>query len=139
MNEIIVHPRKKPVILSALFLAVCIGFGIWLLSFHPGRGESLIGTLIAVMAALLISILTGYFRVVTILDDKGITTVTSAYAKKESYKWKEIEEAHISKYTLYFTSTQKKWLGAFDLRCKEADEAMNFLKKKKIRIIEEHE
>lgn len=139
MNKVIVRPRKKPVILSGLFLIVSIGFCIWLITFHPGKAESLVGTLIAVMTALLISILIGYFRTVMILDDKGIETVTSAYAKKESYKWKEIEEAHISKTTVYFTNTQKKWIGAFDLRADQAEEAMAFLKKKKVRIMQEHE
>ncbi len=139
MNKVIVRSRKKPVILSGLFLAVCIGFCIWLVTFHPGKAESLIGTLTAVMTAVLISILIGFFRTVVIMDDKGIETVTSAYAKKEFYKWKEIEEAHISKTTVYFTNTQKKWIGAFDLRADHAEEAMAFLKKKKIRIIEEHD
>lgn len=136
MKEIRVKPRKKPVMIATLIIAVMIAVCFLLLNKGSEESKGMITGLIGMFVFLLICVQGGYFRSVLVFRTDGIYSITALFSRPVIYKWRSVDrilhEGH--NYAIY--STQNKWIGTVDDREIQLKDVLSVCKSHHVRINE---
>lgn len=87
--------------------------------------------------ASFIGITAGLLRTRLIFQEEGIESISSAFSRKKSWRWKDVRQCILSgsQYALY--AKDDTWIGAFDFRNEKAKEALEVLRKNHIAVTKE--
>lgn len=133
MEKIKVKSRKTPVIIGSTILIVMIFVFTWLMAADPDSAlGNFLGGLITAMIVLVVFLLIGNARSRVVLSKDGIDSVTSAFGKENHYSWSKVRDVTRSGKYYSIASKDGEWIGSIDVRSAYANEAIAYLKKRKI-------
>lgn len=125
--------RKTPVTIGTTILIVLIVVFTWIMAADPESAVgSFLGGLITAMIVLVIFLVVGNIRSRVTLSEDGIDSVTSAFGKARHYSWSKIRDVTLSGKYYSIVSKDGEWIGSIDTRSAYANEAIAYLKKRKI-------
>ena len=125
--------RKTPVMIGTTILIVLIVVFTWIMAADPESAVgNFLGGLITAMIVLVIFLVVGNIRSRVTLSEEGVDSVTSAFGKAHHYNWSRIRDVTLSGKYYSIVSKDGEWIGSIDTRSAYANEAIAYLKKRKI-------
>lgn len=133
MDKITVKSRKMPVIIGTTILIVLsVVFAVIMSADPHSAAGNFLGGLVTAMLVLIVFLIVGNIRCHVTISKDGIDSVTSAFGSEKHYNWSRVRDVTQSGKYDSIASKDGEWIGSIDLRSAYANEAVVFLKKKKI-------
>lgn len=125
--------RKTPVFIGSTILIVLIVVFTWIMAADPNSAVgNFLGGLITAMLVLLVFLIIGNIRSRVVISKDGIDSVTSAFGSQRHYSWSRVRDVTQSGKYYSISSKDNEWIGSIDMRSAYANEAIAYLKKRKI-------
>lgn len=117
---------------STILIVLIIVFA-WIMAADPNSAVgNFLGGLITAMIVLVIFLIVGNIRSKVVISKDGIDSVTSAFGKARHYNWSKVRDITQSGKYYSISSKDNEWIGSIDVRSAYANEAIAYLKKRKI-------